>query len=336
MRLAGSSAMILSVALACWAIAAAAWCNPAVVPERSVVAVARAERILVPEGIRAPAWLYPEGRIEQGVVEKLLDAAVKACTGQERTADAWAALISPGDRVGIQIDPEGIEAHDAVLDLLVRRIADAGVPLRNITIYAGEETALFRAGFDLSGRMPGVAVYASDSLGYRGGISRIVLNRCTRIINLARLRVDPRLGMHGAVANCLQAIPYAERLRLQRDPSLLPSAASNAVLRRKIALHVLDALFPIYRYPPTGEPETWQFGGVLASTDPVALDAVGRQVLLQKLRELDPDVDSLDPPATWLLPASTTYRLGTAELDRIDVVTSWPLGEPEEKPADEG
>lgn len=320
------------VGLAVLTAVAAAWCAPDPPPQRSLVAVARAERILVPEGIRAPAWLYPEGRVEQGVVEKLLDAAVIACTGEATTDGAWRALISPNDRVGIQIDPEGIEAHDAVLDLLVRSIADAGVPLRNITIYAGEETALFRAGFDLSGRMPGVTVRASDALGYRGGVSRVVIDHCTKIINLVRLRVDPRLGMHGAVANCLQAVPYSERRRLERDPTLLPTAAANAVLRRLIALHVYDALFPIHRYPEVGDPETWQFGGVIASTDPVALDTIGRQVLLEKLRETDPELQCLTPPAAWLLPAADIYDLGTADPGQIDVVNSWPLGEPENPP----
>lgn len=328
----GQGKLVVAAVAALVVVAATAWCAPTPPPERSLVAVARAERILVPAGIRAPTWLYPEGRVEEGVVEKLLDAAVIACTGRERTEDAWRALISPNDRVGIQIDPVGTAAHDAMLDVLVRCIAKTGVPLRNITIYAGDEAALFRAGFDLSGRMPGVTVLASDALGYRKGISRVALEHCTKIINLARLRVDPRLGMHGAIANCLQAVPYAERRRLERDPTLLPTAAGNSVLRRMIVLHILDALFPIYRYPEVGEPALWQFGGVMASTDPVALDAIGRQVLLDKLRAEDVDPQGLALPVVWLQAAAETYRLGTADLTRIDVVTAWPLGEPQRNP----
>lgn len=319
---------VLVTALAWVAAARAGLCAPAL-PAGSTVAVVRAERVLVPEGIRAPAFLYPEGRVEFGVVERLLDHAVMATFGKDQGREAWRALISPGDRVGIQIDVEGIEAHDAVLDCLVRRISDAGVPLRNIIIYGGEESELFRAGFDLSGRAPGARVMASDALGYRGGLSRVVLDHCTKIINLARLRVHPELGMHGALATCLQSVPYPERTRLMREPERLPEAAANSALRRMIALHVLDALFPILQYPPEGgDPRTWQFGGVLASTDPVALDVIGRQVLLGRLREEQPGLEDLNPPVTYLQPATDTYRLGNCDPAVIDVTELWPLGEP--------
>jgi len=325
-------AVVAAAALCCAAAAPLGRCDPAA-PERSAVAVVRAERILVPEGIRAPAFLYPEGRVEYGVVEDLLDQAVMATLGHDRARDAWRALISPGDRVGIQIDVDGIEAHDAVLDVLVRRIADAGVPLRNIIIYAGEETALFRAGFDLSGLAPGATLMASDDLGYRGGLSRIVLDHCTKVISLSRLRVDPDLGMRGALATCLQSVPYAEREHLERDPATLAEAAANSALRRMIVLHIFDALWPIIGHPDGGgDPETWQFGGVMASTDPVALDVVGREVLLDKLREEDPDRRCLEPPVLYLEPATEVYRLGNSDASLIDVTELWPLGGPPEAP----
>jgi len=303
---------------------ARAWCQVAV-PERSVVGIARAEEILVPEGIRAPAILYPEGRVHYGVVTELLDQAVAAAVGMDDAADAWRAVVSPGDRVGIQIDVDGIEAHDPALDVLVRRIVATGVPLRNITIYAGQESALFRAGFDLSGRVPGANVLASDDLGYRGGVSRVVLDQCTAIISLSRLRVDADLGMHGALANCLESVPYTERKRIEREPERLAEVAANSTLRRMIVLHVLDAMWPITSYPVGERPEMWQYGGLLVSTDPVALDVVGRQVLLEALRQVDPGCGALDPPVTWLEPATTDFRLGNSDPAAIDVVERWPL-----------
>jgi len=304
--------------------AAPIWCQVAV-PERSVVGIARAEEILVPEGIRAPAILYPEGRVHYGVVTELLDRAVAAAVGLDEPAEAWRAVVSPGDRVGIQIDVEGISAHDAALDVLVRRVVAVGVPLRNITIYAGQEAALFRAGFDLSGRVPGANVMASDDLGYRGGISRVVLDRCTKIISLSRLRVEPHFGMHGALANCLESVPYTERRRLEREPEGLAEVAANSTLRRMIVLHVLDAMWPITSYPAGARPEMWQYGGLLASTDPVALDVIGREVLLEALRQADPACADLDPPVTWLAPATTQFRLGNSERAAIDVIEQWPL-----------
>ncbi len=304
--------------------AARAWCQVAV-PERSVVGIARAEEILVPEGIRAPAILYPQGRVHYGVVTELLDQAVAAAVGVDDPVEAWRAVVSPGDRVGVQIDVEGIEAHDPALDVLVRRIVATGVPLRNITIYAGQESALFRAGFDLSGRVPGANVMASDDFGYRGGISRVVLDQCTTIISLSRLRVDAHFGMHGALANCLESVPYTERKRIEREPERLAEVAANSTLRRMIVLHVLDAMWPITSYPVGERPEMWQYGGLLVSADPVALDVVGREVLLEALRQADPGCVALDPPVTWLEPATAEFRLGNSDPAAIDLVERWPL-----------
>lgn len=304
--------------------AALAWGQPAP-PERSRVSIARAEQILVPTGIRAPALLYPEGRVHFGVVRRLLDQAVATALGMDDSERAWRELISPGDRVGIQIDVKGIEAHDATLDVLARRIVDVGVPARNIIIYASEEAELFRAGFDLSGRAPGARVMASDDVGYRRGISRVVLDHCTVIISLSRLRVHDRFGMHGALANCLESVPPTERRRLEREPEKLASVAANSILRRMIVLHVLDALWPITCYPVERRPEMWQYGGVLASTDPVALDVVGREVLLEGLRRENPSITQLTPPVVYLQPATEVYRLGNSDPARINVIEQWPL-----------
>ncbi|MFW5868186.1 MAG: hypothetical protein ACOCX2_10245, partial [Armatimonadota bacterium] len=208
------------------------------------MAVARAESIMTLEGPLNPQWLYPEGRIDYGVIEWLLENAVAHSVGMTDVDDAWDVLLSPGDRVGILVDVEGIQPHDPILEALIRQIMDRGVLMRNITIFAGEESALFRAGYDISGRTPGVRVMASDDQGYRGGLTRIVLQQCTKIVNLSRLRVHPQIGMYGALANCLAAVPYVDRERMLRNPEQLPEAAAKATMKRKVVLPILDALSP--------------------------------------------------------------------------------------------
>lgn len=291
----------------------------------STVAVARAESIMVTGRPFTPAWLYPEGRIDYGVIEWLLNKAVAASMGFANDDDAWDALLNPSDRVGIQVDVEGIQPHDPLLEALVRGIMDRGVPMRNIIIFAGEESALFRAGYDISGSAPGVQVMASDDRGYRKGLTRIVLDYCTRIINISRLRVDPHIGMYGALANALAVVPYVERQRLTRDPRLLPEVAAKATIRRMTVLHVIDALSPAFRVGEGGRGyDTWAYNGVLASTDPVAIDAVGREILQEKLAEETGGASCPEIDVPYLAPAAEVYRLGTADLEQINVVHIGP------------
>lgn len=272
-----------------------------------------------------PAWLYPEGRIDYNVIAWLLSRAVAGSMRAETHGDVWDALLSPSDRVGIQVDVEGIQPHDPLLEALVRQIMDRGVPMRNIIIYAGEESELFRAGYDISGRAPGVRVMASDDQGYRHGLTRIVLDYCTKIINVSRLRVDPQIGMHGALANCLAAVPYVNRKRLRQNPEQLPEAAAIATMRRATVMHIVHALQPGYSARDGGGRfETWSYNGVLASIDPVAVDVIGRQILLEKLAEEAEGAESPQLEVSYLVPAAETYRLGVCDPEAIDVVQIGP------------
>ncbi|MFW6156607.1 MAG: DUF362 domain-containing protein [Armatimonadota bacterium] len=316
---------IAGVVIAIAASFTAAPADSAPLPDRSTVAVARAESIMVPEGPFNPTWLYPEGRIDYGVIEWLLAKAVAGSVQAASADDAWETLISASDRVGIMVDVEGVQPHDPLLEALVRQIIDRGVPMRNIIIFAGEESALFHAGYDISGNSPGVRVMASDDRGYRKGITRIALDNCTKIVNLTRLRVDPQIGMYGALANCLAAVPYVDRERMRRNSEQVPEAAARATLRRKIVLHIVDALRPGFRVKDGGPRfETWAHNGVLASTDPVAVDLIGNNVLEAKLAEeagggVCPTLD-----VAYLTPAAVTHRLGVADAENIDVVKIGP------------
>ncbi len=293
--------------------------------DSSRVCLARTEQLVLPDNVFAPSWVYPEGKIDFVAVEALLDQAMTSLTGKSSVRAVWSEHFRPNDRVGIQLDVGALTVHQALLEAVIRRLVRAGVSPGNIIIYAGEESALFKAGFALHSDGDGVKVMGTDSEGYRGGLSRIVLDYCTAIINVARLRVDPQIGMSGALANCLAVVPHVERERLRRAPEDLAAAAARPTLRRKTRLHILDALRPGCEAGEPGRPpKTWVYGGLLVSCDPVALDAVGRDILVERLRESDQDARALDQPVTYLQPASERYRLGNHDLAKIEVVATGP------------
>lgn len=315
---------MLATVVAVTAFAAPMWCAPED-QATATVALARADSIMTTDAPLTPAWLYPEGRIDYNVIEWLLSRAIAGSVGADDADEAWEILVSPSDRVGIQVDVEGIQPHDPMLEALVRQIMDRGVPMRNIIIYAGEETELFRAGYDISGRAPGVRVMASDDQGYRHGLTRIVLDYCTKIVNVSRLRIDPNLGIHGALANCLAALPYVDRERIIRSPEQLPEAAAKATMRRKMVLHIIDVLRPGYRLRDGGGRfDTWAYNGVMASVDPVAVDVIGREILQAKIMEEAGGAACPQLELPWLAPAAETYRLGVADREQINLIRIGP------------
>lgn len=295
------------------------------VPELSRVCVARAQTIMLPESVLTPKWLYPDGKLDYSVVERLLDQAMMSLTGKSEVKDMWTTYFGSTDTVGIQLDVAPLPVHDALLEAVLRRLSKAGVPLRNIIIYSGEELALFRAGFDLAGTGAGARVMGTDGQGFRNGLSRVLLDYCTAVIDLSRLRVDPQIGMSGVLANALATVPYEERVRLRADPENLAQAASRATVWRITKLHIVDLLQPGYRAPEgAGDYDTWDYGGVMVSEDPVAADTIGRQVLVDKLHEEDPGVTELHPPVRYLQPATERYRLGNSDRARIELSSIGP------------
>jgi len=280
-------------------------------PGPAVVAVARAERILVPPGVFAPRVLYPKGRVEFGIVEKLVDQTLESLTGLEQ-GDAWRQFVSPVDKVAILVDVSAPAAQTATVEVIIDRLVGAGVQPGNISVFGGDERDLFNAGFNISHEGPGVRTW------YRGGISRLLTGDLQVLINVATLKADREIGMAGCVANFLACVPEVERRRLRQDPALLPTAAAHPAVRAKLRLNFLEAYVPTVDHARP-DPPTVEYRGLIAGADPVAADTIGLRVL-QACRDAHKgEAWPLDPPVTYLKPAQEEFRAGQADPARITV-----------------
>lgn len=286
-------------------------------PGPATVHVARAETILVPQGISAPRVLYPEGRVAFDAIEHILDRAMLSLTGEEGTA-AWQQFLAGADRVGIMIDAGKYPVQAATVEIVIDRLVGAGIPPSRITVFSGDERDLFNAGFNISRDPNGVQVLGAESEGYRGGVSRIVGEYCDAIINLATLRVDPDLGMAGCVANALNCVPNVERVALRQTPELVPKVAAHPAVRAKTKLNILEAYLPLLEMNGAVK-TTWQYRGLLVGTDTVAVDVVGRRIL-QACRNAYKQADWPLPLAPdYLRAAEQSYRVGQSDEALITV-----------------
>jgi hypothetical protein len=291
-------------------------------PGSASVHVVRAETILAPQGISAPRVLYPEGRVDFDVIEKLVNQGMHSLVGRS-DATAWQSFFAPSARVGIMIDAGKYPVQSATVEVLIDRLVGAGVLPTRIVVFGADERELFAAGFNINRDQSGVRVLGADSEGYRGGISRIVLEQCDVIITVAALRVDPDLGMAGCVAGMLAAVPNVTRVAARVKPEQLPAAVAHPVLRTRTKLHFLEAYLPLLEM--RGQTKvTYQYKGLLLGTDPVALDVIGRR-LLQGCR-------NAYQQAPWPLPEAPDYlqiaqeqcRLGQSDPKMITVQLTGP------------
>jgi len=319
---------LITTVLACTAMLATVACiaqaSPGRAPGPATVGLARADHVYLPNSIFVPKFAYPEGKIDYDILKLLVHHAVTAWSGQQPD-DFWTQNFLPNDRVGLMIDVQEPSVPPIMVEAIIRQLVSARVRTENILIFAADERDLFAAGFSLDHDRPGVKAYGAASLGYRKSISRILIDMCDKIINVAVLRPHPQLGMTGAVYNHLACAPVPVARQVTAEPQQLASVAARALINQKIILHFLVALHPFYAVPTETQPESrWEYAGLLLASDPVALDVVGLDILTAKRTE--EGIEPAQPPVArqYLEAAYDEYRLGQANREDITVVTVGP------------
>lgn len=253
-------------------------------PPDPTVGIGRVTDFLLPLGPLTPRIFYPEGKVSDIAARQALRLAIEAFTGRDTAA--WiAANIRPVQRVGIQADCSWPPVSMVLLDVLIDELVKAGIGPGQIYVYAADDHDIYRAGLLVRKEGGGVRVVGTPSEGFRKGLSRVALDYCDVLINLARLKPHKRLGLWGCLANNLSLVDYPDREEALANPERLLDIAGRATVRAKMKLSLLDALQPLVEAPLADRdrekelPLRWPYGGVIASADPVAADIIGWRLI---------------------------------------------------------
>ena len=301
------------------------WADPGRVPGPAVVGQGRADHLYLPDSPLTAKFAYPEGKIDYKVVTTLLSRAVTAWSGEQEPEEFWRQHFGPNDRVGLMIDVQEPPIPIIVVEAIIEQLVLARVRTDDILIFSGDERDLFAAGFSLRHDRPGVKCYGAASVGYRHGLTRILADMCDKVINLAYLHPHSQLGMAGAIYNHLSCVPPADVKQVVCAPQQLASVAAQPLVRQKVIFHFLLALHPYYAVPSAAdEHPRWEYAGLLLSSDPVALDTVGLDILTAKRREVGLEPAEPEAVRDYLQAACDEHFLGQSNPDQITVVTIGP------------
>lgn len=303
----------LSVLIGLWA---ASWAQPQS-PGPAVVYVVRSDTIFVPQGLLAPRILFPEGRLDFKVIERLVDQAMTNLTGKP-PEQAWQQFCRSTDKIVIIADVARYPVQVGTIEVIVDRLLNIGLSPSQIIVLGGDERDLFRAGFNINRDPATVRVLGAESEGYRDGLSRIVSQYGDVLINVASLKADPELGFAGCLANMLSAVPFVKRIELRKNPEQLPQIAAQPLVRRKLKLNLLEAYVPLLEMAEKSR-ITYPYKGLLASTDIVAVDVVGKRILEGCRNAYAHKEWPLPAAPDYLQSACQKYRLGQADAAQITV-----------------
>lgn len=238
-----------------------------------------------------------------------LNQAVMQITGVKTAVAAWKALVSPGERVGIKLSclpGLALSSSYGLVMAIVEGLLSAGVKEKNILIWERTERELSRAGFILS--RAGVQVRGTDSYegdGYAEDIeyAHSVGTRFSRIlyevdalINVPVLKDHDLCGVSISMKNFYGAIYNPNKFHRSHCDPYVAELNSHPLIKEKLRLIVCDASrIQVQNGPAYFPTYAVEYGALLVSRDPVALDYQGWQIIererarlkLPTLREAD-------------------------------------------------
>jgi len=202
--------------------------------------------------------------------------------------------VKPGDVVGVKSNvwrflptPKALEDH------IVSSAERVGVPRKRVAV------------------------------GDRGIRKDPVFERATALINIRPARTHHWSGVGSLIKNYIM---FVEEPWAYHDDSCADLGAiwNLPHVAGRTRLNILVMLTPLFHGigPHHFNPKyTWHYGGLLAGLDPVAVDSTGVRILLAKRREYFREERPLSPPPKHVFLADTRHHLGTADPDKIELLT---------------
>lgn len=273
------------------------------------------------------------GAVSSDVLRGLVGKAICAAVGGDQPVGALRRLFKPTDIVGIKVNTlagRGLSSHPELVLLLTDWLRDAGVRPNNIVIWDRSDRELEAAGFALNRSGTGVRCFGTNDdydwtpreWGPGGScFARVLVSEITALINVGVLKDHDLAGISAGLKNLYGVIHNPNKYHDNGCSPYVAHLAAHPLLRDKLRLTIVDGLVGQCHGGPARSPRwAWPWGGVLVSTDPVGIDAVAREIIDERRREVGLKTlaeDGREPK--WIAEASK-LGLGEGQLDRIEVV----------------
>jgi hypothetical protein len=229
----------------------------------------------------------------QGVLEFMLDDAVKTLLGTSDSLAAWRKLIRSSDVVGVKSNEWARLPTPKPLEEAIKgRLLDLGIQQENI------------------------------SIADRGVLENPFFRNATALINVRPLRTHHWAGVGSCLKNYIQFV--SDRPSYHPDAcAALGSIWTLPLVKGKTRLNVQCALTPQFYGRGANFFDTryvWPYRGLIVGTDPVAVDAVAAHLLQVKRIAFFGEDRTLDVPPSHIIVADKKYSLGVSDLKRIELI----------------
>ena len=243
--------------------------------------------------IRNKDVLDKNSNMNSEILNQMMDEAVRTLFGAMDASTAWKKIIKPTDIVGIKTNvwkylPTPVELEAA----LKNRVMEAGVSEDSIAI---------------------------DD---RGVLDNPIFKKATVLINTRPMRTHYWSGVGSLLKNYIM---FTESPADYHPDSCADLAAiwKLPIVKDKTKLNILVMLTPLFHSVGAhgySSEYVWSYKGLIIGVDPVACDAVGLKIIQAKRKSYFKEDKPLNPPAKHIELADTRHHLGTADLNKIELI----------------
>ena len=224
--------------------------------------------------------------VDPTILKSMLDQTLLKFTGRKTPKEAWLSLVKPEDTIGLVPTPHLNPTHEEVTAAVRDSLIEAGIP-------------------------------ASRIIDAQGGPEKP--EACTALIGLPGLKAHWLTGI-GTVMKLYIMYSGNPRKYHNEDSAKLGEIWNLPFVKGKTKLVLVDALHPLCHKGPQPDPRyKWAYNGLIASSDPVALETVCLRIILEKRKAMGVDPWQLSPPPLCVEAADKEYGLGTSSWDNIKV-----------------
>jgi uncharacterized protein (DUF362 family) len=274
----------------------------------------------------------------QAFYKTLLDASIKRLANTVKPEDAWARFFKPDDVVAIKVNSitgKRLSTSPALANAIAAGLMSCGVRPDRIIVWDRTTSELDAADFQINLAKQAPLCFGTDapSMGYEASptvlgavgscFSRIVTGDTTALINVPLLREHELAGISTALKNNYGAIHNPNKYHADGCTPFVADVNTHPDIKRKTRLVICDALNVQFQSGPGYKPK-WisNFGGILVSTDPVALDTVGAEEIekLRKAAGLRSLVEEKRYPGYLSVASDDAHALGISDRSQIDVI----------------
>ncbi len=281
---------------------------------------------------RREGILGERGAPDEAKLEDALGKAVACAAGEKGPVEAMRRLFKPADVVGIKLNciaGKGLSPDPKLVGFLAKWLVAAGLPPRNVVIWERTDRELLRAGYTIQRDGNAIRCFGTNEdyekapreWGPGGScFARLLTEELTALINVGVLKDHDLAGVSVGLKNWYGTIHNPNKHHDDGCNPYVAHLAAFPLIRDKVRLTVIDAMAPQCHGGPARQPRwTWPYHAVLASTDPVAIDAYGWSVIEARRKEVGLDPLAKEKREPRYIAEAAKLGLGEAELSRIRV-----------------